>query len=87
MVYPLVAAVAGWIMERGRASFARSAVAGLAGELVLFAGGITWLAVLTHSFAQAVRFGFYWFIFAEVIKVMSAAALANGWRRTHKAGQ
>lgn len=87
MVYPLVAALAGWIMERGRASFARAAIAGLAGELVLFAGGITWLAVLTHSFAQAVRFGFYWFIFAEVIKVMSAAALANSWRRTHKAGQ
>jgi biotin transporter BioY len=72
-------------MERGRTSFARAAIAGLAGEVLLFAGGITWLAVLTHSFAQAVRFGFYWFIFAEVIKVMSAAALANGWRRSRKA--
>ena len=85
MAYPLVAGLAGWIMERGRTSFARAAIAGLAGEVLLFAGGITWLAVLTHSFAQAVRFGFYWFIFAEVIKVMSAAALANGWRRSRKA--
>jgi biotin transport system substrate-specific component len=85
MAYPLVAGLAGWIMERGRTSFARAAVAGLAGEILLFTGGITWLAVLTHSFAQAVRFGFYWFIFAEVIKVMSAAALANGWRRSRKA--
>jgi biotin transport system substrate-specific component len=85
MAYPLVAGLAGWIMERGRTSFARAAIAGLAGEVLLFAGGIAWLAVLTHSFAQAVRFGFYWFIFAEVIKVMSAAALANGWRRSRKA--
>jgi biotin transport system substrate-specific component len=85
MAYPLVAGLAGWMMERGRTSFVRAAIAGLAGEVLLFAGGITWLAVLTHSFAQAVRFGFYWFIFAEVIKVMSAAALANGWRRSWKA--
>ncbi len=87
MAYPVVAFVAGWIMERGRSSFARAAIAGLAGELVLFAGGITWLAVLTHSFAQAIRFGLYWFVFAEIIKVMSAAALANGWRRVHKASR
>jgi biotin transport system substrate-specific component len=87
MAYPIVAFVAGWIMERGRTSFARATLAGLAAELVLFASGITWLAVLTHSFATAVRFGLYWFIFAEVIKIMSAAAVANGWRRMHKAGQ
>ena len=84
MAYPLVAGLVGWIMERGRNSFARAALAGLAGEAVLFAGGLTWLAALTHSFAQAVRFGLYWFIFAEVIKVMSAAALANRWRRWKK---
>ena len=84
MVYPLVAGLAGWIMERGRSSFARGATAGLAGEAVLFAGGLIWLTALTHSFAQAVRFGLYWFIFAEVIKVMSAAALASRWRRWKK---
>jgi len=84
MAYPLVAGLAGWIMERGRASFARAAMAGLAGEFVLFAGGLLWLAALTHSFAQAVRFGLYWFIFAEVIKVMSAAALTSRWRRAKK---
>jgi len=84
MAYPLVAGLAGWITERGRSSFARAATAALAGEVVLFAGGLTWLTALTHSFAQAVRFGLYWFIFAEVIKVMSAAALASRWRRWKK---
>src|SRR3989440_4153604 len=56
LAYPFVAALAGWIMERGRKSFARAAGAGALAEVVLFAGGISWLAVLTHSFAQAVRF-------------------------------
>jgi biotin transport system substrate-specific component len=85
LAYPFVAALAGWIMERGRKTFARAAVAGLLAEIVLFTSGISWLVVLTHSFAQAVRFGLYWFVFAEVIKVMSAAGIAAGWYRTHKA--
>ncbi len=81
MVYPLVAGLAGLIMEHGQKSFARAAVAGLLADLVLFAGGLSWLAILTHSLAQAVRLGFYWFIFAEVIKVMAAAAVAVRLRR------
>ena len=64
--------------------FCRAAVAGLLAEVVLFAGGISWLAVLTHSFAQAVRFGLYWFVFAEMIKVMMAAGVATGWQHTRK---
>jgi len=84
LAYPLVAGLAGWIMERGEKTFARAAAAGVSAEVVLFAGGISWLAVLTHSFAQAVRFGLYWFVFAEVIKVMLAAAIAKGWQRTYK---
>jgi biotin transport system substrate-specific component len=82
--YPFVAGITGWLMERSQRTFAYAALAGIAGEIVLFAGGIAWLAVLTHSFAQAIRFGLYWFIFAEVIKVMSAAAIATGWQRVYK---
>jgi biotin transport system substrate-specific component len=85
VAYPLVAGLAGWITERGKMSFARAAAAGALAEIVLFAAGIGWLAVLTHSFAQAVRFGLYWFVFAEIIKVMLAASLTQGWRRIHKA--
>jgi hypothetical protein len=44
----------------------------------------SWLAVLTHSFAQAARFGLYWFVFAEVIKVMLAAGVSTGWQRVRK---
>jgi biotin transport system substrate-specific component len=84
MAYPFVAALAGWVMEHGRKSFARAAIASFLGEIVLFAGGIGWLFVFTHSLAQAVRFGLYWFVFAEIIKVMMAAAISTGWRRAYK---
>src|SRR6202167_1349277 len=75
LAYPLVAWIAGFIMEHGRKSFARATLAGLLGEVVLFAGGLSWLAVLTHSVARAFRWGLYWFLFAEVIKVMMAAGI------------
>jgi biotin transport system substrate-specific component len=79
LAYPLVAWVAGYVAERGRKSFARAAVAGLFGEVVLFIGGLGWLAILTHSIAQAFRWGLYWFLFAEVIKVLMAAGIAMRW--------
>jgi biotin transport system substrate-specific component len=81
LAYPFVAWLAGYVMERGRESFARAAVAGLLAEILLFAGGLTWLAVLTHSVTQAFRWGLYWFVFAEVIKVMVAAGVASRWYR------
>jgi biotin transport system substrate-specific component len=81
LAYPLVAWLAGFIVERGRKSFARAALGGLLGEVVLFVGGLSWLAVLTHSVAQAFRWGLYWFVFAEVIKVMMAAGIAARWQR------
>jgi biotin transport system substrate-specific component len=85
MVYPLVAFVAGWIYEQKSETSARlfawAALSSVAAELVLFAGGLSWLAVLTHSISKAIRFGLYWFVFAEVIKVLMAAFLAARWHR------
>jgi biotin transport system substrate-specific component len=85
LAYPFVAAIAGWVMESGKRTFARAAAAGVLAEIVLFAAGISWLAILTHSIGQALRFGLYWFVFAEVIKIMCAAAAANSWHRISKA--
>jgi biotin transport system substrate-specific component len=87
LAYPLVAWVAGYVMEHGQKSFARAAMGGLLGEVVLFAGGLTWLAILTHSVTQAIRWGLYWFLFAEVIKVMMAAGIAARWQRHSAAPQ
>ena len=85
LAYPLVAFVAGWLFERGDRTFARAAFAGVVAEIVLFAGGLTWLAVLTHSVAKAFMFGLYWFFFAEIIKVLFAAALGTRLGRGFRA--
>jgi biotin transport system substrate-specific component len=84
LVYPLVAGWTGFVFERGSRTFARAAWAGILGELVLFAGGLGWLAVLTQSFTRAIRFGLYGFVFAEVMKVMFAAAVAVRVHRSSK---
>ena len=81
MVYPLVAFLAGYIFDRGAKTFLRAATAGLIAEILLFAGGLTWLYVFTHSLAKAAYLGLYWFVAAEVIKVMFGAGIAVRWRR------
>ena len=90
MAYPLVAFVAGWIYERRSEHSARhfvwAALSSATAEVVLFAGGLSWLAVLTHSVSLALRYGLYWFIFAEVIKVMMAAAVAARWHQRSSQG-
>jgi biotin transport system substrate-specific component len=85
LVYPLVAGLAGFIFERGARTFARAAIAGLLAEILLFAGGLSWLYVMTHSLARAAYLGLYWFVAAEVMKVMFAAAIAVRWGRGAKA--
>ena len=85
MAYPLVALTAGWIYERrstkSQSRFAWAALSSTAAELVLFAGGLGWLALLTHSVSLAIKYGLYWFVFAEVIKVLMSAAVAARWQQ------
>ncbi len=79
--YPVVAFLAGWIVERGAASFLRNLAASVVAELTLFAAGVSWLAIMTHSWQRAAFFGLYPFLFAEVMKVMAASAVAPHIRR------
>jgi biotin transport system substrate-specific component len=81
MAYPVVAFVAGWIYEHTSRRLAWAALSGLAAEIVLFVGGLSWLAVLTHSVSMAIKFGLYWFVFAEIIKILMAAGVASRWHR------
>lgn len=82
LAYPLVAFVAGYFFERGSKSFARAVIAGLLAEILLFAGGLSWLYIITHSLAKAAYLGLYWFVFGEIVKVMLAAGVAARWHRT-----
>ncbi len=77
IAYPLAAWTAGAVAGPRCAKFARNLLAALAADAVLFAGGIAWLFLLTGSFVQAVTAGLVFFVFAEVIKVMLAAAIAT----------
>jgi biotin transport system substrate-specific component len=81
MAYPFVAYLAGWVMERGEKTFLRGLTAGFLAEILLFIGGLSWLYAYTHSLARAAQLGLYWFIIAEVLKIVSAAGIVAGWRR------
>lgn len=76
--YPFAAFAAGLIAERGRKNFLRFTVAALVAEIIIFAGGLSWLAAVAHAgVSRAAQFGLYPFVFAEVMKVMGAAGAAN----------
>jgi len=82
LAYPVVGFIAGWIAERGTASFPRNLAAGFVAELVLFASGTAWLRVITGSWQRALAFGLAPFLFAEVMKIMLAAAAARKLQRS-----
>lgn len=84
MAYPFIAFLAGYIFERGSKSFVRAAIAGLLAEILLFTSGLAWLYLFTHSLAKAAYLGLYWFVAAEVLKVMLAAGIASRWPRRAK---
>ena len=81
LAYPFVAFVTGYVFELGRRTFGRAVVAGIVAETLLFGGGLAWLYAFTHSLAKAAYFGLYWFIAAEVIKIMIAAGIASRWHK------
>ena len=86
MAYPLVAFIAGWIYEHTSRRFGWAVLSGVAAEIALFIGGLSWLAVLTHSVSTAIKYGLYWFVFAEIIKVLMAAGVANRQNRRFSEG-
>jgi len=82
LAYPVVAFVAGWLVEREARTFTLRVFAAIAAELILFASGAAWLMAITHvSVKQAVFFGVYPFFFGEVTKVLLAAGVAGRLRR------
>ncbi len=81
MAYPFAAALAGYIAQQGKQTFMRAAVACIGGEVLLFTCGLSWLYTITHSLKAAVALGLYWFVFAEVIKIMLAAGARKTWQR------
>lgn len=85
MSYPFAAFLAGWLAERGfDRRYFTSVVAMGAGLVVVFACGVTWLALFARpaaGFDVALRTGLYPFVPADVFKIFLAAAVMPGlWK-------
>lgn len=79
------AALAGWLAERGwSASFGKAATIMLAGHVLMFAAGLSWLQAIV-GLPQAVSAGFLPFIPSTLVKMALGAALAVAWRRLRRA--
>lgn len=79
LAYPVAAALAGRL-GAGNSSFATRAIAAAAGILVLYAGGMAQLAVITGSLSRAAVLGVVPFVAIDALKALVAAAL-TGFRR------
>ena len=88
LCYPIAAFVAGWLAERGLdRRYLGSVVAMAAGLLVIYASGVSWLALMTPAstggFEAALAAGVYPFVLADIFKLFVAAGVMPGlWRLT-----
>jgi biotin transport system substrate-specific component len=85
LAYPVVAFLAGWIVERTAKDFRHALLASVVAEMVLFACGVGYLVALTRvSLLQAASFGLYPFVFAEIMKITAAAGMASRLQRVKR---
>ncbi len=90
MAYPFAAFAAGWLAECGFDRRYLTAVAAMAcGLAVVFAGGLSWLALYVQpvaGFGGAMRIGFTPFIVADLVKLLVAAGVMPSlwWIRTRR---
>jgi biotin transport system substrate-specific component len=79
MAYPLAAFAVGWLAERGfDRRYLSALLAMICGLALVFAGGVTWLALFVQpvrGFSGALAAGFYPFVVADVIKLAAAAGV------------
>jgi len=90
MAYPIAAFVAGYLAERGfDRRYLTSVLAMLAGLVIIFAAGVTWLALFARAatgggpagMQVALATGLYPFIVPDLIKLAAAAGLVPAlWR-------
>ena len=79
MAYPFAAFAAGWLAERGLdRRYPTAVLAMVCGLVIVFAGGIGWLALFAQpeaGFTGAIRIGFTPFIVADLLKLLVAAGI------------
>ena len=77
LAYPVAAFITGWCAERGwDRRYLTSFASMLAGLLVIYAGGVSWLALLPgQSLATAIIGGFLPYIALDLLKAAAAAKI------------
>lgn len=81
--FVIAGAALGWLASRGSdRTVTRAVLSMVAGELIIFAIAVPWLAVSVHvSLAKAITLGFTPFIAGEFIKAaIAGVALPSAWR-------
>lgn len=84
--YPLAAALIAFLVRRQRAGwyqgFTRSALSAAAGSGVILACGAFWLLILTHgSIWSVLNLAILPFLPGDLLKVVFAAGVTDGWAR------
>lgn len=74
--------VIGQLAERGLERSARTSfIPFLVGTVIIYACGVTWLAVVLGSLSDAIKFGLLPFLIVDVIKLLAAAlVLPAAWK-------
>ena len=83
LAYPIAAFVTGYLAERGwDRRYVTSLASMLAGLTIIFAGGVSWLAIsVTGSLPAAVATGLAPFVAFDILKAAAAALiLPSAWR-------
>jgi biotin transport system substrate-specific component len=86
--YPLAAAAAGGVVriaQRSRSRFSAAVLAGLAANLIIFAMGAGWLAIVLHLGTKATwQLGVQPFLPGEALKIAAAAGAYTAIRKAHR---
>jgi biotin transport system substrate-specific component len=83
VAYPLAAALVGYLAERGwDRSFSSAVGAMLTGNVVIYAIGLPWLAVVLHTnLDKTLLYGLYPFVVGDLLKLyLAGAVLPAAWR-------
>jgi biotin transport system substrate-specific component len=84
MAYPIAAFLTGWLSERGfDRRYLSSIVAMICGLIVVFVGGVSWIALVIEperGLSEALSTGFLPFIAADLLKlIIAGGALPSLW--------
>ncbi len=74
--------VVGWLAERGlERSVRTSIIPFLAGTVIIYMFGVSWLTVVVGSFSKAIALGMLPFLFGDAVKLIAAAlVLPAAWK-------